>query len=81
MIATYVPWSDSTKADRRIQGSIPFLATCPKCKQPQPQHGYNGATLLRILNRGYPVEAYCPACEEFWAVSAHERARLATWLR
>jgi hypothetical protein len=80
MIATYVQRSDSTKADRRIHESIPFLATCPKCKQPQPQHGYNRATLSRLLERGYPVEAYCSVCEEFWAISAHERARLVTWL-
>jgi hypothetical protein len=80
MIATYVPGSDSARADGRMQKTAPFLAICPKCKRQQPQHGYDRATLQRLLNRSLPVEAYCEKCEEFWAISPHERARLGSWL-
>jgi hypothetical protein len=29
------------------------------------------------LNGGYPVEAYCAACDVYWPISAKERAALA----
>ena len=70
MIATCVTRSDSIKA-------VPFLATCPKCKIPRPQHRYNRVALLRLLSHDHPIEAHCPECQEYWSISAHERARLA----
>jgi hypothetical protein len=60
--------------------SVPFLATCPNCKIRQTQHEYSRAVLLMLLSHGHPIEAYCPECDEFWAISVHERARLADWL-
>jgi hypothetical protein len=54
-----------------------FLARCPKCKIQQPQHEYNRAALLTLLSHGHSIEAYCLKCDEFWSISAHERARLA----
>jgi hypothetical protein len=72
MTATYVSDSDSK--------AVPFLAICPKCKFRQPQHRYNRAALLRLLNHDDPIEAYCPECDEFWPISVHERARLAAGL-
>jgi hypothetical protein len=33
--------------------------------------------LLRLLNGGYPVEAYCAACGVYWPISIKERATLA----
>ena len=82
MIATYVGEFGSTKAeaDGRRHEAVPFLATCPKCKRQRVQHGYDRAALLRLFHRGYPVRAYCLECEEFWAIDAHERARLFAWL-
>jgi len=82
MIATYVQRSGLTRAeaDGRMHESVPFLATCPKCKHQRVQHGYDRAALLRLFHRGYPVRAYCLECEEFWAINTHEGARLASWL-
>ena len=70
MIATRVIHSDSIKA-------VIFLATCPKCKIPRPEHRYNRAALLRLLKHHHPIEAHCPECDEYWSISAYERARLA----
>ena len=82
MIATYVGGSGSTraKAEGRLHEAAPFLATCPKCKHQRVQHGYDRAALQRLFHRGFPVRAYCAECGEFWAIDAHERARLAAWL-
>jgi hypothetical protein len=59
-------------------GSIAFWSTCPKCAQLRPQRGYNRDSLLRLLNRGHPVEAYCRLCDEAFAISVKERAGLTT---
>jgi hypothetical protein len=55
---------------------IPFVSVCPTCAQMRPQPGYDHNSLLRLLGRGYPVEAYCSMCDEFWSISARERATL-----
>jgi hypothetical protein len=65
------------KADGR-DWPIAFQSKCPKCAQMRPQRGYNRGSLLRLLNGGHPVEGYCTVCDEFWPISAEERARLAT---
>ena len=49
---------------------------CPKCAKIQPQRGYDRNSLLRLLNGGYPVEAYCVACDEYWPLSIKERVVL-----
>jgi hypothetical protein len=59
-------------------GSIAFRATCPNCAQVRPQRGYNRDSLLRLLNGGHPVDAYCPVCDEVWVISVKERAGLLT---
>jgi hypothetical protein len=61
----------------RTDRAIPFASTCPKCAQVQPQPGYDSNSLVRLLNGGYPVEAYCATCDEFWSISLKERAALA----
>jgi hypothetical protein len=33
--------------------------------------------LQRSLDGGYPVDAYCVLCDEFWPISVSERAALA----
>lgn len=65
------------KAKVHTGGSnTPFESMCPKCAQIQPQRGFDRNSLLRLLSRGYPVEAYCALCDEFWSISAKERAAL-----
>jgi len=74
MKTTYIPRSSGMKLQERAK--IPFLSPCPKCAQVRLQRGYDRASLMRLFNQGYPVEAYCEACDEFWSVSAKERAAL-----
>jgi hypothetical protein len=52
-----------------------FRSICPKCGEARTQR-YNQAALLRLLNGGYPVEAYCSVCEEYWPIGIIERVRL-----
>jgi hypothetical protein len=56
--------------------AIVFVSTCPSCKREQPQDAFTVAHLLRLLNRGYPIEAYCVPCDKFWSISAQERLEL-----
>jgi len=37
---------------------------------------YDLDSLLRLLNRGYPVEAYCSVCEEYWSINIKQRVAL-----
>jgi hypothetical protein len=37
---------------------------------------YDSDSLLRLLNGGYPVEAYCSTCEEYWPITIKQRAAL-----
>ena len=76
MKTKYTLWADRTKSNGRTNGSIPFASTCPKCAQVRPQRGYDNNSLLRLLSRGYPVEAYCDICNEFWSINLKERAAL-----
>jgi len=67
-------------AGNRMHESIPFTSTCPKCRVHQAQRGFSLAALGRLLNNGHPIEAYCVTCDEFWIISARERAALAAGL-
>jgi hypothetical protein len=55
---------------------IPFVSTCPRCGYLQAQW-YTPSVLLRLLDRGHPVEAYCAMCDLFWKLTAHELDNLA----
>ena len=74
MKTTYIPGSNGVKLHGRTK--ISFMSPCPKCAQVRLQRGYDRASLLRLFNEGYPIEAYCETCDEFWSVSAKERAAL-----
>jgi hypothetical protein len=74
MKMTYIPGNNGTKLHGRTK--IPFMSPCPRCAQVRLQRGYDRASLLRLFNGGYPVEAYCDTCDEFWSVSGKERAAL-----
>ena len=32
--------------------------------------------LVRLLKGGFPIEAYCAYCDEYWPVSIHQRVAL-----
>lgn len=72
--ATFVHRTPTTRLHGRTQ--IPFVSMCPRCAQMRPQPHYDRNSLLRLLGGGYPLEAYCSMCDEFWSISARERAKL-----
>lgn len=78
MKTTHIPGFHQGKANGHTLGAIPFTSTCPKCAHVRAQRGYDRDSLLRLLNGGYPVEAYCEMCDEFWPTSLKERVRLIT---
>jgi hypothetical protein len=57
--------------------SFSFVSMCPRCKDVRSQGGFGRRTLLRLLQRNLPIEAYCVFCDEFWPISFSERAALA----
>jgi len=59
-----------------MSARIVFAATCPQCKREQLQTGYTLSDLMRLLYGGYPVEAYCVVCEDFWPVTVQKRVEL-----
>ena len=71
---THVPdGANERSADTSIHLSVHFVSICPKCNDQQPQGGYSRAALGRLLNGGYPIEAYCVTCDEFWLINTTER--------
>jgi hypothetical protein len=66
-----------TETDAFLLDSFRFLSMCAKCKDVRSQGGFGSRTLLRLLTRGHPIEAYCVVCDEFWEIRASERAALA----
>lgn len=73
-----VHWTGAVRMcmDSRRRELIPFTSTCPSCNRDQPQPGFTRAALERLLGGGYPVEAYCVRCDQFWAVDFPERLAL-----
>jgi len=59
-----------------MRQAIVFVSMCPNCKGQQPQDTFAVDDLVRLLNGGYPIEAYCVPCDEFWSVSFEERIEL-----
>ena len=55
---------------------VPFTSTCPRCTREQHQRGFPRTVLSRLLDKGYPIEAYCVMCDQFWSISPRERALL-----
>jgi hypothetical protein len=56
--------------------TIIFVSTCPTCEREQPQDAFSVPDLLRLINGGYPIEAYCVPCDKFWSISVQERIEL-----
>jgi hypothetical protein len=44
----------------------------------EAQEGFGKRSVLRLLNRNEPIEAYCVVCDDFWEISTHELARRLT---
>jgi hypothetical protein len=59
-----------------MRHAIVFVSMCPSCKRQQPQDAFAVADLVRLLNGGYPIEAYCVPCDEFWPISFEKRVEL-----
>jgi hypothetical protein len=74
---THVPGALGADANSPMHQSIPFVSTCPKCNEQQPQRGFSRTALDRLLRAGHPIEAYCVACDAFWSVSLEERREIA----
>jgi hypothetical protein len=74
---TQVPDALGADSNSPMHQSIPFISTCPKCNEQQPQRGFSRSALDRLLRAGHPIEAYCVACDEFWSVSVEERRDIA----
>ena len=66
--------------DSSMHLSVHFVSICPKCNHQQPQGGYSRAALGRLLSGGYPIEAYCVTCDEFWLINTTERSAVAAEL-
>lgn len=67
----------------RVQGRpgrISLVSECPRCRHERAQW-YSPGALQRLFSGGHPVEAYCTMCDEYWRVSAYERAGLAANLQ
>jgi hypothetical protein len=73
-IAARAPWP---KRDSLFFDSAPFMSMCPTCSERRLQLGYTPGGLLRRLNGDRPIEACCVICNQFWPITAQERARLA----
>jgi hypothetical protein len=56
--------------------AIVFASMCPRCKREQSQDGFTVADLMRLLYGGYPIEAYCLICDQFWPISIQQRVEL-----
>jgi hypothetical protein len=58
------------------QQTLLLKSRCPRCMREQTQ-SFSKANLRRLLDAGYPIDAYCVMCDQFWAVSIRERLQLA----
>ena len=49
-----------------------FFSTCPSCKHPRLQNGYERIELVESLGVGQAIDAYCLQCDVLWPISAQE---------
>ena len=54
-----------------------FFSTCPSCKHPRLQNGYERIELVESLGTGQAIDAYCLQCDVLWPISAQERFLIA----
>ena len=77
MEGTQAARTHRARRDGHESGLVEFMSTCPKCRQMRTQLRYDRGSLLRVLERGNPVEAYCEECHDYWSINVRERAGLA----
>ena len=54
-----------------------FFSTCPRCKHPRLQNGYERIELVVSLGVRQEIDAYCLQYDVVWPVSAQERFLIA----
>jgi len=55
-----------------VRETTAFFSTCPRCKQPRLQNGYE-QELMESLGAGEGIDAYCLSCDVVWPISPQER--------
>ena len=76
LLARYARLAHFRKKVCAMNENIIFVSTCPTCEREQPQDAFTVPDLLRLINGGYPIEAYCVPCDKFWSISVQERVEL-----
>ena len=62
-------FASQAKSDKPIN----FVSICPACGQERVQYAYTRRALVRLLEKGQIIDAYCRTCDMVWPVSAQER--------
>jgi hypothetical protein len=60
-----------------VSETTAFFSTCPSCKHPRLQNGYERIELVESLGAGQAIDAYCLQCDVLWSISAQERLLIA----
>ena len=63
----------SFESEAKSDKPINFVSTCPVCGQRRLQYAYTWRALVRLLDQGQIIDAYCRRCDVVWPVSAQER--------
>jgi hypothetical protein len=56
---------------------VPFFSACPACSQKQLQLAYTRRALLKSLESGDIIDAYCLTCDLVWPISQQDRESVA----
>jgi hypothetical protein len=52
------------------------MSMCPSCRDVRHQEPFGRKTLLRLLDRKQPIEAWYVVCDESWEIGEKERTEL-----
>ena len=55
-----------------------FASNCPSCRRQRLQYGHTRHALIRYIQSGQMIDAYCLECDLVWPVSSEDRV-LITW--
>jgi hypothetical protein len=72
-----LPLTPPTEMGRRSRRPFTFVSTCTACGQERMQNFYTGRGLLRLIEKGQVIDAYCPTCNAVWAINSQERVVMA----
>jgi transcription elongation factor Elf1 len=65
--------TSSFESQAKSDKPIHFASTCPVCGKERVQYAYTRRALVRLLEKGQIIDAYCRRCDVVWPVSAQER--------